>query len=76
MQVFLNSYSQWLIEPKIGKSQEEIAQTQFSLISRHTCPCCLYILLRHLGLGGLYWRCSHCYQEMPAFYQVTYLLFK
>lgn len=38
----------------------------FSMMSHHTCPCCSYTLLRHIRLGGLYWRCSHCYQEMPA----------
>jgi ribosomal protein L37AE/L43A len=67
MQVLFNRYSLWLAEPKTGKSQEEIAPTQFFMFSRHTCPCCSYVLLRHLGLRGFYWRCSHCYQEMPAF---------
>lgn len=36
-----------------------------SLTNRHTCPCCSYVLLRHVRLGGLYWRCSHCHGEMP-----------
>jgi hypothetical protein len=36
------------------------------MISRHTCPCCSHILLRHIRLGKLYWRCSHCYQPMPV----------
>ncbi|MFM2313770.1 MAG: hypothetical protein RLZZ04_3046 [Cyanobacteriota bacterium] len=67
MQILLNRYSQWAAEPKTVKTQEDIAHTQLSMSSRHTCPCCSYILLRHLGLGSLYWRCSHCYQEMPVF---------
>jgi ribosomal protein L37AE/L43A len=69
MQVLLNRYSQWAAELKTIKSQKDIAiaHTQLSMSVRHTCPCCSYILLRHLVLGSLYWRCSHCYQEMPAF---------
>jgi hypothetical protein len=35
-------------------------------IGRHTCPCCSYTLLRHIDSQGIYWRCSHCYQEMPV----------
>ncbi|MBL1179116.1 MAG: hypothetical protein FWK01_29330 [Pantanalinema sp. GBBB05] len=37
-----------------------------SMQAQHTCPCCSYILLRHIDSKGLYWRCSHCYEEMPA----------
>lgn len=37
-----------------------------SMTNQHTCPCCSYILLRHIRLGGLYWRCHHCHEEMPA----------
>lgn len=37
-----------------------------SMTNQDTCPCCSYVLLRHIRLGGLYWRCSHCYEEMPA----------
>ncbi|MBA3922780.1 MAG: hypothetical protein H0X31_14225 [Nostocaceae cyanobacterium] len=37
-----------------------------SMWSQHTCSCCSYGLLRHLSARGIYWRCSHCYQEMPA----------
>ncbi len=62
MQALLNSSSQRLAQPKTDKSYSKL-----SMISRHTCPCCSYILLRHLRWGGIYWRCSHCYQEMPAF---------
>ncbi len=36
------------------------------IMSRHTCPCCSYTLLRHIRRGGIFWRCSHCYQEMPV----------
>ena len=38
-----------------------------SIPSKYACPCCSYILLRHIGLEGIYWRCSHCYQEMPVY---------
>ncbi|MFB2935876.1 hypothetical protein ACE1B6_11540 [Aerosakkonemataceae cyanobacterium BLCC-F154] len=36
-----------------------------SMHEHHTCLCCSNILLRHIRIGGIYWRCSHCYQEMP-----------
>jgi len=37
-----------------------------SMNSRQICLCCSNPLLRHIGLGKLYWRCSHCYQSMPV----------
>lgn len=37
-----------------------------SMNSRQICLCCSNPLLRHVGLGKLYWRCSHCYQSMPV----------
>jgi ribosomal protein L37AE/L43A len=37
-----------------------------SMNSRHRCPCCSDILLRHMRSGGLYWRCSHCHDDMPV----------
>lgn len=30
-----------------------------------TCPCCSYPLLCHISSERIYWRCGHCYQEMP-----------
>lgn len=33
---------------------------------KSTCLCCSNTLLRHVCSGGLYWRCSYCYQEMPS----------
>ncbi|MBF2028830.1 MAG: hypothetical protein IGS48_19065 [Oscillatoriales cyanobacterium C42_A2020_001] len=36
------------------------------MTERHTCLCCSRILLRHINLEGIYWRCSHCYQTMPV----------
>lgn len=30
------------------------------------CPCCGEILLRHARHSGVYWFCTHCWQEMPA----------
>jgi len=37
-----------------------------SMSSRHTCLCCSGILLRHMRLGGLYWRCHSCHADMPV----------
>lgn len=31
----------------------------------NTCPCCSTTLLRHARHSGVYWFCSHCWQEMP-----------
>ncbi len=68
MPALLHSSLQGLRSPQTGNSQEHTAiYTRLSMMSRHTCPCCSYTLLRHLRWRGIYWRCSHCYQEMPAF---------
>lgn len=45
-------------------SLSDVAQ---SMSSRHICPCCSNVLLRHIRLGKLYWRCNHCYQAMPGY---------
>ncbi len=31
----------------------------------NACPCCSTQLLRHARHNGVYWFCSHCWQEMP-----------
>jgi ribosomal protein L37AE/L43A len=31
-----------------------------------TCPCCGEVLLRHARHAGVYWFCTHCWQEMPT----------
>ncbi len=68
MQVLLKRSSQALTHPTIGNSQGNTAIYIWqSMMSKHTCPCCSYTLLRHIRLGGIYWRCSHCYQEMPVY---------
>lgn len=68
MQVLLNKPLQSLARNATGNSQECIAvYTGQSRLSKSTCPCCSYILLRHIDLEGIYWRCSHCYQEMPVY---------
>ncbi len=36
------------------------------MLKRHTCLCCSNTLLRYLRLKTLYWRCSHCNEEMPV----------
>lgn len=30
------------------------------------CPCCSEVLLRHARHAGIYWFCTHCWQEMPV----------
>jgi hypothetical protein len=43
-----------------------LTKTEYAMKRRSVCPCCSSILLRHIGLKGLYWRCSYCEQEMPV----------
>ena len=51
----------------IGRNQRIICPTtRQSMMMRHTCLCCSCTLLRHVRLQEIYWRCSHCYQEMPV----------
>jgi len=50
------SYSRWPLTTPFVKG----------MTSRHICLCCSNTLLRHIRLKGLYWRCSHCYEEMPV----------
>lgn len=35
------------------------------------CPCCSGQLLRHARHSGVYWFCSHCWQEMPDFSSIV-----
>ena len=52
----------------ISKDQHRnIERYDQSLNSQHICPCCSYPLLRHIDRQGIYWYCSHCHQEMPAY---------
>ncbi|MER3493431.1 MAG: hypothetical protein C4323_14530 [Mastigocladus sp. ERB_26_2] len=68
MQLLLNRSSQALTHLTTGNSQEKTGTYIWeSVLGKHTCPCCSYILLSHIRLGGIYWRCSHCYQEMPVY---------
>jgi len=68
MQVLLNK-SLWSLErDPTGSSKENIAiYTRQSILSKSACLCCSYILLRHIDSEGIYWRCTHCYQEMPIY---------
>ena len=49
------------------KIQEtSLIKIERSMGNRHLCPCCSRVLLRHICLGKLYWRCNYCYQSMPV----------
>ncbi|MGA9380112.1 MAG: hypothetical protein WBV73_15215 [Phormidium sp.] len=50
---------------QLRKLRNIIPTTAQSMHEHHTCLCCSNILLRHIRSGRIYWRCSHCYQEMP-----------
>ena len=43
-----------------------LIEFDLSMTNQHLCPCCSYVLLRHIRHGNVYWRCSHCYESMPA----------
>ena len=51
---------------KVTVSCNTVIDNSIPIMSRHTCPCCSYTLLRHIRRGGIYWHCNHCYQEMPV----------
>lgn len=57
--------AQWYSRSLSVKQIQPPLPIQVTFQSQHTCPCCSYTLLRHIRWGGIYWRCSHCYQEMP-----------
>jgi hypothetical protein len=66
--LLLLKFPQGLTPSKIANSGKNAAIDKSNpMMSKSTCLCCSYALLRHMRLGGLYWRCGHCYQEMPAF---------
>ncbi|WP_199194306.1 hypothetical protein [Pleurocapsa sp. CCALA 161] len=52
-----------------NRSSQRLAQSKTSIfvMGRLVCPCCSYILLRHLSSEDIYWHCSYCHQAMPAF---------
>ncbi len=64
----LKTHSTTLLDrliPEEGQTSSSIKIAQ-SMSSRHTCLCCSNLLLRHICLGKLYWRCNHCCQAMPV----------
>ncbi|MUL38204.1 hypothetical protein BWI75_18180 [Gloeocapsopsis sp. AAB1 = 1H9] len=66
MKVLLKSSMQSPLRLLNGGSLRKTSTTSGQVKGAHTCPCCSETLLRHLGAGKLFWRCSHCYQEMPV----------
>jgi hypothetical protein len=40
------------------------------MASRHNCPCCSSVLLRHFSQGNMYWRCSYCRAAMAVWAQL------
>lgn len=75
MQVLLNK-SLTALTPYTSKSNQKntVMYTRQPMLIKHTCPCCSYTLLRHIDLKGIYWRCSHCYQEMPVYQPLQKLM--
>jgi hypothetical protein len=68
MAASLTTQTQLPIELVVCFSQSLIfKRIERQSIVRYTCPCCSYVLLRHIGSQGIYWRCSHCRQKMPVF---------
>ena len=54
------------MEARLIKSSQVLTYSTTGNSPGNTCLCCSDTLLRHISLRGMYWRCSHCYQEMPA----------
>ena len=68
IQLKLTKPLQALAHLTIGHNRQSIAQLTLrqGMMINPTCPCCSDILLRHIRLAGLYWRCSSCHEEMPV----------
>lgn len=54
--------------PSGKPNSKPLASIEFdrSMTNQHLCPCCSYVLLRHIRHGNICWRCSHCHEAMPA----------
>lgn len=54
--------------PTVANLSQEVTHKRNGrlMMIRHTCLCCSNTLLRHTRSKEIYWRCSHCYQEMPV----------
>lgn len=55
-----------LVQQVRAQRRDPIQQQCGILRSRHTCLCCSGILLRHVRLDGIYWRCLSCHADMPV----------
>ncbi|MBD2457661.1 hypothetical protein H6G80_26770 [Nostoc sp. FACHB-87] len=66
MQILSNKSRQLLTHTITDHSQGNTTTYTWNCMwSHHICPCCSYGLLRHISNSGIYWHCSHCYQQMP-----------
>jgi ribosomal protein L37AE/L43A len=67
MEVLLTGLVQFRTEIVPSRSQGMTHKTiGQSMVMRTICLCCSNTLLRHARSREIYWRCSHCYQEMPV----------
>lgn len=67
MEVLLTGLVQLRAGIILSRSQRMTHKTiRQSMMMRPICLCCSNTLLRHARDREIYWRCSHCYQEMPA----------
>ncbi len=67
MRVLFTDLVQLPTQSIVSYSQEMIGKKNWqSMMTRHTCPCCLNTLLRHARSHEVYWHCSYCYQQMPV----------
>lgn len=67
MQATSNKFNQLATHTIIDRNQGNTTTYSYqSVRNYYNCPCCSYRLLRHIRSDGIYWLCSHCYQEMPV----------
>jgi ribosomal protein L37AE/L43A len=66
MQTLIRTYQPLKVRPQTGYIPNYPRKQPQKTLEQPVCPCCASPLLRHVRRSGIYWRCSHCHQEMPA----------
>lgn len=66
MQTLIKPFPPIRVSPRTGYIPNSPRTYTQKKLEQPACPCCDSPLLRHVRRSGIYWRCSHCHQEMPA----------
>lgn len=66
MQTLVKTLPTVKIRPQTKYIRDYASKHAQESANQPVCPCCSSPLLRHVRRSGIYWRCSHCHQEMPV----------